>query len=246
MLDPTTLFVILAVTFSAFLRGVAGFGFAIAAVPILSLKLPPIEAVAMAVLLQVVVGVHDLFRLSGKAHRPSLLRLSLGSVIGTPIGIWALTALSADAARVLIAALVLVGLAALMRYKPTEPHPNGGLAFAAGIASGAFSGLAAMPGPPAVVYYLGAGTPPAQTRASLLLFFFFASLMATPGLWIAGAIDGPTLWLTLISIPAMAFGTWAGTVAFARLNNAQYRRIAILVMAISAVLAGWRGLSIYF
>lgn len=245
MFDATTLYVILAVAYAAVLRGMAGFGFAIAAVPILSLFIPPLEAVAMAVLLQVVVGLHDLVKLRGAVHRPSLLRLCAGSLIGTPLGIWALSALSPDAARMAIAVLVLGGLAMLLRYKPAAPQPHSGLALLAGVASGAFSGLAAMPGPPAVVYYLGAGTPPAQTRASLLLFFFVASVIAVPGLWLAGAIDGEVLWLTAISVPPMALGTWAGTAAFARLDHAQYRKIAIAVMAISAVLAGWRGLSVY-
>lgn len=245
MIPSTTALVIVAVAFSAFLRGMAGFGFALAAVPIVSLVLPPIEAVTIAVLLQVVVGLRDIFTLHGHVHKPSLIRLSLGSLVGTPLGILALTALSPDAARIWIAAAVLAGLTLLMRYKPAEPRPHGGLALIAGVASGAFSGLAAMPGPPAVAYYLGAGTNSVQTRASLLLFFFVAAVTATPGLMLAGAVTRDTLWLTLISVPALALGTWGGTEAFRRLDNAQYRKVAIGVMAISAVLAGWRGLSVY-
>lgn len=245
MLSATTALVIGAVFVSAFLRGVAGFGFALAAVPIVSLLLPPIEAVALAVLLQVAVGLRDIFALRGDAHMPSLMRLTAGAVLGTPLGIFALTALSPDAARVIIAVVVLAGLVVLVRYRPTHAHPHGGLAIAAGIASGAFSGLAAMPGPPAVAYYLGAGTSSVQTRASLLLFFFFAALMATPGLALAGAIDARALWLTVVSIPALALGTWAGTRAFARLNHGQYRMLAIGVMAFSGALAGWRGLSAF-
>lgn len=245
MFTTTTVLVIAAVFFSAFLRGMAGFGFALAAVPIISLMLPPLEAVTLAVLLQVVVGLRDIFALQGDVHKPSLIRLSVGSLVGTPVGIFALTALSHDAARVLIAVAVLGGLALLMRYKPAEPRPHHGLALVAGVASGAFSGLAAMPGPPAVAYYLGAGTSSVQTRASLLLFFFVAALMATPGLVIAGAVNAHTLRLTAVSVPALALGTWLGTAAFKRLDNAQYRKVAIAVMALSAVLAGWRGLSAY-
>ncbi|KFE36455.1 sulfite exporter TauE/SafE family protein [Thioclava atlantica] len=245
MLSTTTFLVIAAVFGSAFLRGIAGFGFALAAVPIISLMLPPVEAVTLAVLLQVAVGCRDLFTLHGHVHRPSLARLSLGAIAGTPLGIFALTAVSPDAARILIALAVLAGLALLMRYKPAHPHPNGRLALIAGVASGAFSGLAAMPGPPAVAYYLGAGTSAVQTRASLLLFFFVASLLATPGLILAGAVNAQTLSLTLIAIPALALGTWAGSAAFTRLDSAQYRKLAIAVMALSALLAGGRGLAVY-
>ncbi|MBZ4021735.1 hypothetical protein CKO11_04580 [Rhodobacter sp. TJ_12] len=242
MPDPTTLFVILAVSAAAFLRGLAGFGFALAAVPILSLVLPPLQAVTLAILLQLPIGGLDLVQLHRKVHRPSLIRLTLGSVLGTPLGLWGLTALSPDAARVLIGALVLLGLGLMLRYKPAQPHPHGGLALAAGVASGAFSGLAAMPGPPAVAYYLGAGTTSAQTRASLLLFFFAASAMAVPGLWLAGAIDAAAVQLAVLTLGPMLLGTWAGGRAFARLEQAQYRKLALAIMALSAVLAGGRGI----
>lgn len=96
-----------------------------------------------------------------------------------------------------------------------------------------------------MAYYLGTGIDSRQTRASLLLFFFIASSLATPGLVMAGAVNSNTLWLSLISIPALAAGTWLGTEAFNRLDNAQYRHVAIAIMAMSAALAGWRGLSAF-
>lgn len=245
MILSTTLLVLVAVLFSAFLRGLAGFGFALAAVPIISLVLSPVEAVTIAILLQIVVGIRDSFTLYGDVHRSSLLRLSLGSVVGIPLGVLSLTALSPDAARIMIAVAVLVGLVLLLRYKPSASEPNGPLAVVAGLFAGIFTGLAAMPGPPAVAYYLGTSIPPKQTRASLLLFFFLTCMLATPGLFLKGALSGSTLTLTALAIPSMALGTWLGTLAFSRLNSTQYRQIAIAVMAIAAVVAGWRGLIAY-
>lgn len=245
MFTTTVAIVSFAVLISAFARGLAGFGFAIAAVPILSLVITPIEAVAMAVMLQVVVGFKDIFDLRQDIHKPSLIRLALGSLVGTPIGIFALAVLNPDAARILIALTVLAGLLILVFYKPTEARPNDALATATGVASGIFSGLAAMPGPPAVAYYLGIGMPAKQSRASLLFFFFFAAVIATPGLAWAGAVNRETLWLVLVSVPALALGTWAGTQTFERLNSDQYRNIAIGVMALSGLLAGWRGVSAF-
>lgn len=239
------LFVVAAVLFSSFIRGIAGFGFAIVAVPVVSLVLPPLEAVALAVLMQLIVGVHDVHALRKDIHKPSLLRLALGSMVGTPIGILALALLTPDAARVLISVSVMFGLVLLLRYKPTEPRPNGHLAAVTGVASGVFSGLAAMPGPPAVAYYLGVGMPAKETRASLLIFFFFSAMIATPGLAVAGAIDLHMLLLVALSVPGLIFGTWLGTEAFKRLGSDQYRTIAIGMMAVSAVISGWRGLAAF-
>jgi uncharacterized membrane protein YfcA len=245
MLLSTTLLVIVAVFFSAFLRGMAGFGFALAAVPIMSLVLSPIEAVTVAILLQIVVGVRDSFTLYNEVHLPSLARLSIGAIVGVPLGVFALTALDPDAARITIAAAVLIGLVILLRYKPSAAAPSNPLALIAGVCAGVFSGLAAMPGPPAVAYYLGTSIPKHQTRASLLLFFFLTCLMSVPGLYMAGALTPSILLLTTLSIPSMALGTWLGSEAFKRLNNAQYRQIAIGVMAIAGFLAGWHGIMSY-
>ncbi|MBU2865478.1 sulfite exporter TauE/SafE family protein [Pacificibacter marinus] len=245
MILSTTILVLVAVLFSAFLRGLAGFGFALAAVPIVSLVLSPLEAVTLSILLQVVVGVRDSFTLYGEVHRPSLLRLCIGAIVGIPIGVLALTALSADAARIMIAVVVLAGLIILMRYKPSTAEPNGPLAVVAGGIAGAFTGLAAMPGPPAVAYFLGTSLPPKQTRASLLLFFFVVCILTTPGLYFKGALTQSTLIITALSIPSMALGTWLGTATFKRLNSTQYRNVAIGVMAIAAILAGARGIAAY-
>ncbi|MBB5724011.1 hypothetical protein FHS72_003659 [Loktanella ponticola] len=245
MFTPTVCFVLLAVLFSAVIRGLAGFGFSIAAVPLVSLILPPVDAVTLAILLQLILGTYELYALKGQSDKGSLTRLTIGAVFGTPLGIYAITALSPDGARIAISIAVLLGLAILLRNKTTALRPNNGLEIATGLASGIFSGLAAMPGPPAVAYYLGIGMPPKQTRASLMVFFFFVSVIATPGLALAGAINAQMLLLVLVCVPVFFLGTWIGARCFARLGDTQYRSIAITVMAISGVLAGWRGLSVY-
>ena len=51
---------VLGVFAASLLRGFTGFGFGIAAVPLLSLALPPAKAVPFVVVLQVVVGVAGL------------------------------------------------------------------------------------------------------------------------------------------------------------------------------------------
>jgi len=245
MISATVFFVIAAVLFSALIRGLAGFGFSISAVPLLSLVLPPVEAVVLALLLQLVVGLYDFITLRKEADWPSIKRLIVGAIVGTPIGFFALTALDPNLARIVIAIAVLLGLVLLLTYKPRAPSPNNTLAVVAGAAAGVFSGLAGMPGPPVIAYYIGIGMYPKQTRASLMVFFFFVSAIATPGIVLAGELDLKVAVLVAASVPSLALGTWVGTQVFARLNSGQFRTIAIAVMAISGVIGGWRGVIFY-
>ena len=232
---------ICATTFAAaVLRGLTGFGFALAAVPALSLFLLPAQAVTIAILLQCMVGLRDILSTRGLVVYRTLGIMAIGAVVGTPLGLWGLTQLSPDVMRVVLAVIVAIGLAALLLKirLPTGPGP----AIGAGLTAGVFSGLAAMPGPPAIAYFLGTDTPAKNTRASAMVFFFLTSLMALPGLWLAQKIDVQVFTQALIALPALLVGTWAGGRAFARLGEGGYRLAAIGLLGITATVTALRGI----
>ncbi len=230
-----------AVFLAAVLRGLTGFGFALAAVPMMSFLIPPAQAVAIAILLQCAVGLKDLIVSGGLVQRRALALMTLGALLGTPLGVWGLTRLDPDAMRLVIALLVGVGLAALLlRLKLGDSTP---MALGAGVTAGLFSGLAAMPGPPAIAYFLGTRTPAAVTRASLMVYFFLTSLLTLPGLLWAGEVRRETLLTSAIALPALFIGTWAGGLAFQRLDEGGYRTAAIALLGLTAALTAVRGLS---
>ncbi|WP_375691426.1 sulfite exporter TauE/SafE family protein [Pseudooceanicola sp. LIPI14-2-Ac024] len=241
---PETGLVCLSVLAAAFLRGLTGFGFALAAVPAMSLFLDPAQAVTMAVLLQSMAGVRDSVTLRGTWHKPVLKRLIAGAVVGTPFGVALLLWLDPTVTRIAIAVLILAGLAMLM-WKPANGYgpPNLRLAVLTGGVAGFFGGFAAMPGPPAVAYFLTTDVPAKQTRASLIIFFFSTSLLALPGLVWGGLVTGASVAMALVALPLMLFGTWAGGRMFARTSESGFRRLAMLVLLATALASGARGMA---
>ncbi|MEI4473877.1 sulfite exporter TauE/SafE family protein [Frigidibacter sp. MR17.24] len=233
----------LAVFAAAVLRGLTGFGFALAAVPAMSFVVSPARAVAIAILLQCLVGLRDLVTMRALIDRRALALMSAGALLGTPVGIVALTRLSPDAMRMVLSAIVVVGLLALLAR--VRLPAGRGPAIGAGLLSGIFSGLAAMPGPPAIAYFLGRAVPAANIRASLMVFFFLTSLMALPGLYLAGRLDTETGLLALTAFPALLAGTWAGGRAFLRLGEGGYRTAAIALLALTALATGLKGLAAF-
>jgi uncharacterized membrane protein YfcA len=228
---------------AAILRGLTGFGFALAAVPLISLVIEPKVAVASTILLQVMVGVPDLIRLRGSYDRVEVARLSLGALLGMPFGIAALACLNANATRLAIAAISLAGLGLMVVQPPRRLGSRPGISYATGALSGLFGSLAAMPGPPAVVYFVAIGASPPRARASMLIYFFLSALMALPGLALAGAIDGSTLLLSLAFLPFLLVGTLVGGRIFRLLHPRHYRAITLAVMALAAVVAGARAIA---
>ena len=224
------------------LRGLTGFGFALAAVPLLSLIVPPLEAVVMAQVLQLVMAPIDLVQNRAHVDRVALARLVLGAVVLVPLGVAVASFVSPDLLRLVIAAVVLAGLGAIIsRVK----IPDGrGPALAAGGLAGLFAGLAAMPGPPVIAYFLGRGSAPKVTRASSLMFFAFtASVALGTSLVLENGIQISVMLHAVLGLPALLLGTYIGTAIFHRLHDASYRNAAVAVLMISALITGVKGLA---
>ncbi|WP_282602612.1 sulfite exporter TauE/SafE family protein [Paracoccus sp. PARArs4] len=227
---------------AGFLRGVTGFGFALAAVPLYSLSVPPIQAVVMAQMLQIAAAPTDIVQNRRSVDRKALTLLCSGAVICTPVGAFFATRLPADAMRLAIAVVVLMGLVALMAK--VTIRDGKGPAITAGAVAGLLGGLAAMPGPPAVAYFLGRGAGKASSRASLLLFFAFTAVIALGSLAIGSDVLRWHMVLAAVAAyPSMLIGSWLGTRLFQRLGDGHYRIAALGVLFVSAVLTGIKGVA---
>lgn len=237
------IWVLFAATLAAgFLRGVTGFGFALAAVPIFSLVVTPIHAVVLAQMLQIAAAPVDIVANRRNIDRKSLALLCAGAVLLAPVGAYLATRLPPDVMRVTISAAVFLGLAALLlRVKVPAGR---GPAIVAGAIGGLMGGLAGMSGPPAVAYFLGRGIGKDESRATLLLFFAFAAALALTALSIGSdAVTLVAFWGAVVSFPALMLGTWAGTWLFRRLGEGHYRTAALGVLFLSAMLSGIKGLT---
>lgn len=229
----------LAVFAAGVLRGVTGFGFAMAAVPLMSLVVSPVQAVLTAQVLQAVAVPVDLRRFRADLDRPALKRLMLGMLVGTPLGVWLLTSLPEAVMRLVIAGIVLAGLLAL--WAKIRLPDRRAVAWAAGGLSGLCAGMAAMPGPPAVAYFLGRDATPQATRASLMVFFGGTAILALSILALTRGIDLMQAAQALLVFPVMLLGTRSGGWIFAAMDARLYRQAAMGLFFVTAVLAGARG-----
>lgn len=242
-LSPAALALFCAAIFgAAVLRGFSGFGFALAAVPLIAMLVAPARAVAIVVLVQTVMGLRDITQHHAIIDRPGVVRLSLGALVGTPLGIGGLLMLDAPTVRLCIAAIVAIGVLFLLQKPRHGVKLRPSLALPTGFLSGLFGGLAAMPGPPAVAYYLSGSTPANISRASLMVFFFVTSLLALPGLILGNLIDVESLILSLIALPVMLGGTMIGSHFFKLAPSSSYRPIALATLVVMAGGSGLRGI----
>ena len=230
------LIVLVGLFLAGVLRGFTGFGLALAAVPLLALALPPHQVIPVIVTAQLIAGLFDLPSIWRLADWRMVGWLSLAMAITTPLGFWALSLLAPDTARVIIGLLVLASVLALWRGVRVPARPSRVLSLAVGALSGLMNGLAAMNGPPAVVYFLAQHRPTPEIRASLIAYAILTAAAALLPFALAGLANRDTTVWTLIGLPALFAGQAIGNFGFRRTGAATHRTVALVSLSALAIL----------
>ncbi|MDE8348548.1 MAG: sulfite exporter TauE/SafE family protein [Acidocella sp.] len=221
-------------------RGFTGFGMGIVAIPLLSLMMPPTDAVVIVLLLQVYVSLLN-FRTSVKlCHWPLVSKLTVGSIVATPLGSWALLYMSANMLRLCIAVIVFATAVTLAAGYRLKMIPSGWQVLAFGVASGVLNGLAGMSGPPVVAFFLAAPLSVAVARASMIMFFLISAVLALLPLAIFGKFHLWSMAGSLMGLPVVLLGSVVGTKLYLSSNGGHFRFISIGLLVLAAVLAGLR------
>lgn len=225
-----------------FMRGFTGFGFAMAAVPLLALVIAPARAVPFVILVQLMAGIWDWREARRRAHWRSLPWLMAGALVGTPLGTLGLAAMSADWARLAIAGAVLLAVVLMARGFKLAAMPGRPALAGTGLAAGLLNGVAAMPGPPVIVLYLAGAVTVEVGRASLLIFFSVNNAIGAVAAGVAGLIPPGTIVLALAALPLLLAAQWLGRRVFLRATPARYRQVALVFLAVLVAITAARAL----
>jgi hypothetical protein len=240
------IFIVLAATTfgSALLYAISGFGFAVLAAPLFLSVLDPALAIQLVIIISTVLSIVALRGLLPAIAPWLLLRLTLGSLVGLPLGLVAFRYADPTLVRAAAGAMIF-GFAILMAVSRRRSGQRGegkhwtafamspGLDLAAGAVSGIASALVGQPGPPVLIYLLLAGAAARTVRATLLAFFALsygvtlASHAGTIG------IPAPTWLAAGILIPFALLGGLAGRPIGDRLGAEAFARLAIALLAVA-------------
>jgi uncharacterized membrane protein YfcA len=231
-----------ALVLAALMRSFTGFGFALAAVPVLSLFLAPGDVVVLIASLTVTANLLGMESFRRDYPPLQLWPLLLTSVFGTMLGVYFLRGLSATQFQLAIGIAVLLAAVIMTLYRPRPAATRRRWGAFAGLCSGLMNGAFAIPGPPVVIFAMASEREPARSRALLMYFFTFSALIALVTFAAAGYVGWHSLYLLLLGLPAMLIGDQLGLRLFRRFGDRVYRRVALLVLyAIGAATAA-RGL----
>ena len=224
--------------FSALLQTTSGFGFALMAMPLISLVVGVKTAAPLVALTGFTLYAVNLVRYRHGLNLREVARLAIAAALGVPIGVWALSSLNEQVVEVVLG-VVLIGYAAYMLFKPKAvPSLTSNLwAYPVGFVSGCLGGAFNTPGPPVIIYGDLKQWPRDQFRSTLQALFLFSSGLVIISHGLAGHLTRSILISYALGVPFLLLGVLAGSRIDRRLNNERFRTLVIvMILATGALL----------
>lgn len=218
-----------AILIAGFVRGYSGFGFSAMVIAASGLVMNPLHFVAVVVVWETLMTLQAWKGVGPDVDWRRVGLLTLGAVVGLPLGLWVLGMISEDAARALIAGYVLVMCFVLLagwRMKAEAGRP-------ATLAAGVISGLANAPGMgglPVAAFFAAQPMAPAVFRATLVAYFPILDIYSAPLYWYHGMVTWETGKAALVGLPLVLLSNWAGSRHFLNTDPQDFRRFAILLL----------------
>lgn len=231
---PEAALIAIGMVVAGYVRGFSGFGFSALVMSFAALVTDPFPFVPVVILADIAMTVAQARGIRPHVDWRRVGALFAGALVGVPAGVAAMGLIGVDLGRAVFSLFVLamcglmfVGFRIAQQGAP--PH------IAVGVVSGLANG-AAVGGLPVAAFFTAQGVPPVVFRATAIAYFTALDLWSLPVLWRAGWITSDSLVATAIGLPFMLIGLWLGGRRFIAANPQDFRRFAILLLAVLALM----------
>jgi uncharacterized membrane protein YfcA len=225
------LWICLILFFAAFTQGVAGFGSALTALPLLAIFLDIKTAIPLVGLFSLSVTTLLVFQLLKYLEWKKIYSLIVGAIAGIPIGIFFLKRLDKDTIQWTLGIFLIVYSIYSLSYKLSKNGMKEGWAYFYGFLGGCLGGALSTPGPPVVVYTSLQSWNKDKVKATLQGFLLVSYVTAVFAQAVSGSTTVTVLRFYVISLPALTLGTYGGSYFYGKISEEWYRRIMLILLA---------------
>ena len=223
------------VLLAAFVRGISGFGFALLATPLLTFIFDAKSVVVMNVILGTTTNVLVLFHMRRHIDFRRVAFISLGGVLGVPLGAYLLSWLDPLIVKLAIAIVVVpMSLILLLGHSHQFKRDTLGCSVA-GFMSGILAASTSLGGPPVVLFLLNQGLVTEMFVGTLAAYFLFIGSITIGVFSSLGLITTDLLTKVAILLPALFLGSYAGVKVLPKINVTLFKRITSSIICISAL-----------
>ena len=223
----------LVIFLASFVMGLTGFGIALVAMAFLPWLMSPVTAIILLTIYAFVFSIVVVVQLRRDLTPRALVDLLLGTLAGTPLGVWVLASLPVTALNRLIGLVLVIVVALELRGAMPRRLTGRGWGLGAGFLSGVLGGAVGTPGPPVIVYATTQGWSPRTMKANTMGFFLVNQSAILLGYWWAGLLTREIAVVSAaFALPALA-GVATGVALFGHLDPIGFRRIVFTLLLIS-------------
>lgn len=228
--------VAIAIFFASSTQVIAGFGFGLLSMPIMTLAIPVEQAVVVSTLLSMASTLWMGWHLRADIDRPIAKRITLAALVGMPLGLWILSVVSDRALRLTLGVSVLIATVLLVR-RINLAHVGPRLDIALGFVSGVLNTSLSTNGPPLVFGLQARQMKPDQFRATLSAVFAMSSIVALALFIAAGKVTGDGLHAVLVAFPAWLLGQALGWPIRRHFHGERFRATVLILLTIAGTTA---------
>ncbi|OLB03877.1 MAG: hypothetical protein AUH14_12320 [Candidatus Rokubacteria bacterium 13_2_20CM_69_15_1] len=221
--------------------GLAGFGIGLVSLAFLPYLMSPSEAIVLTTLYAAAFALAIFVPVRRDFTPARVADLIVGTVVGTPLGVWALATFPAGVLNRLIGVMLLVAVGLEWRRLYPEKLEGRRWGLGAGVLAGVIGGAVGTPGPPVVLYATTQGWGPRTIKANLQAFFVVNQAVILAGYGWAGLLTDEVWRLAAVfAVPAIA-GVALGVGLFNRVDPVRFRRIVFALLFVSGLALLARG-----
>lgn len=227
--------IIFAACLGGVVRGFSGFGTALVFLPLATPYLGPFGALIALTIMDIFGPIPNLRRAWGAVDKRDLVRLLIGCAVVLPVGLWLLTQVAPEVFRYAVSFLALFMLAILILGLRYQGQVRRAMVWAIGGAAGFLGGVAGLPGPAVILFYMSRPLPVEVIRATILLFLFGFDFILFGYLTGMGQVTMASIGTGLILALPNLLGNWLGGWLFNPSQEKFYRGMSYAAIALAAL-----------
>jgi uncharacterized membrane protein YfcA len=245
--EMTLLLVLLSgvvILMASLLKGMTGFGFALIAIPFLSIMYPVKVLVPAMAMFNLLSSIFLLLKIREKISWYYFIPMFAASLGGIPLGIYMLDYLDEKVLRIIIGGILIVVSAKMLAGIPLARRFRNKPIVFAGFLSGVLSGSVSLGGPPLVIAMNRKNYSKELFRGIFAWFSTFSSFFALAAFYVRGLIPAGSFNLALYYSPLLLIGSTLGNRWASLINPEKFKRVVVivnvftgLITVISAILA---------
>jgi len=223
---------------AGYVNGLTGTAYALVAMSFWLHAMPPTFAAPLVCLCAVGGHLQALPQIWQGVRWPRLWPFLIAGLIGVPLGTMLLTKVQPSPLKLGVGLLLVVYVSwnFFVRRPPAVRRWGGRIADAvAGFIGGVLGGMASISGPVPVTWVQLRGWTRTEQRGVNQPYNMAILALALVSAAVSGLLDSRWLFWAAVSLPVSLIGTRFGLLAYGRVNDLQFRKIVLAMLAVSGV-----------